>query len=431
MLEKNKQKKIDYKWVIVALSFLMVCVSLGFCSSTKSLFLSPVTKYLNIERGVYSINDSCRYVATAVINLFFGSMIIKFGPKKLILAGMLSLITAMLIYAYANNVFVFYIGGVFLGIGFAWTSTTMVGYVINEWCKENKGTIMGAVLASNGLGGAIAMQFVSPIIEKSAQGYKSAYILIAIILVALLVLLAIFFKDKSKVVENGLETKGQTRPSTAKKKRGQEWVGLEWNIVVKKWWFYLAVCCIFFTGFVLQGITGISAAHMKDVGIEAGYVATVLSVHSICLAFSKFLTGFIYDKFGLRITTSFCTTIAIVTMFVLSLVTNSSAGMVLAMTYSILSALALPLETIILPIYASDLFGQKDYGKVLGIIVSANVAGYALGAPAVNLVYDLLNSYNIALYICAAIMILVLIVLQLVFSAAKKEKIKILEQEEK
>ena len=36
-VEKTR-RKFDYKWVIMAVSFLMVFTGLGFCSGTKSLF---------------------------------------------------------------------------------------------------------------------------------------------------------------------------------------------------------------------------------------------------------------------------------------------------------------------------------------------------------------------------------------------------------
>ncbi len=416
--EKLGEKKFDYKWIIVGLCFLMVCVTLGFCSSSKSLYLKPITEYLQVDRSSYSLNDSMRYIATAFVNLFFGSMIAKFGPKRLILAGMVSLVGSMILYAVAESLVVFYIGGVLLGIGFSWTGTAMVGYVVNIWCKENKGTIMGLILASNGIGAAIAMQIVSPIINASAVGYKSAYWLITIILAVLLVLLLLFFKDKPKeeVATVGVEKK---------KPKGESWVGMSWDYAVKKWWFYVALICIFFTGFCLQGISGVSAAHMRDVGVNEAFVATVLSAHSIALAFFKFLTGFIYDKLGLRFAVSMCVGVAILIMILLTVISGSTVGMVAAMAYGILSALALPLETIMLPIYASDLFGQKSYGKILGIIVSCNVAGYALGAPIVNLCYDLTGNYNVAFYACAGIMLLVLVGLQMVISAANREKIKI------
>ena len=62
----NEKKKFDYKWVIIALSFLMVMVCLGFCSSPGSLYIAPVTEALKIERSLYSINNSMRFIATAV-----------------------------------------------------------------------------------------------------------------------------------------------------------------------------------------------------------------------------------------------------------------------------------------------------------------------------------------------------------------------------
>ena len=167
-------KKSRYVWVIVALCALMIFTGLGFCSSTNSLFINKVTEHLEVDRSVYAINQSLRFITTSVVYLFFGSMIVKFGPKKLVMAGFASLAAGVTVYGLAESIYVYYIGGILLGMGFAWTGTSMVGYIVNRWCKNNRGTIMGAVLASNGVGGALAMQIVSPIIESGATGYKKA-----------------------------------------------------------------------------------------------------------------------------------------------------------------------------------------------------------------------------------------------------------------
>ena len=418
--EKNEQqggKRFDYKWVIVGLCFLMIFICLGFCSSTKSLYVAPITEYLGIKRSAYSLNESFRYIATSIINIFFGTLVSKFGTKKLILAGFLSLILSNLVYSFANNLIMFYIGGVFLGIGLSWTTTTMIGSVVNRWCSENKGTIMGAVLAANGLGGALATQIVTPIIyqEGNPLGYKTAYLLTALILLVVGIIVAVFYKERSlaeNIKEGGHKKKG----------RGQSWVGIEYSDALKKAYFYCACICIFFTGFILQGITGIAAAHLKDTGLDAGYIALTMSFHSLALAAFKFLTGFIYDRFGLKVTANICSITAVFVMFVLAMVTNSAIGMILAMIYGIFSSLALPLETIMLPIYASDLFGDKSFNKILGIFVSVNTAGYALGAPVVNLCYDLLGSYRLALVGCGILMIAVVIGVNLVINAGKHER---------
>ena len=153
-----------YRWVIVAASFLMVFVCLGFCSSSKSLYLAAITEALGIKRSLFSINDSCRYIATAVVNLFFGALCARFGRKRLIAAGFACLIASMLLYAYAPNIYLFYLGGVLLGLGLAWTTTTMVGSIVHRWCPAHAGKIMGLILAANGVGAAVATQIVTPII---------------------------------------------------------------------------------------------------------------------------------------------------------------------------------------------------------------------------------------------------------------------------
>ena len=195
----------------------------------------------------------------------------------------------MLLYAYAENVVLFYLGGIFLGVGMSWTTTTMVGNVVNKWCKENRGTVMGAVLAANGLGGALAAQIVTPIIyqEGNAFGYRSAYKLVACILLV---------------------------------------VGA------------------------------------------------------------------------------------------------------LAMIYGVISSLALPLETIMLPIFANDFFGDKSYNKMLGIFVSVNTAGYALGGPLMNLVCDLCGSYRPMFIACALLMAAITIVSQFAITSFHRRRDEIIKE---
>ena len=415
------RKKIDYKWIVVGTCFLMVFVALGFCSSNKSMYVAAITEANGILRGVYSFNDSMRYISTAVVNIFFGHLVAKYGTKKLIICGFMSLILSSVLYSVASNVLVFYIGGCLLGIGLSFTTTAMVGCVINRWFTKNKGTVMGAILAANGLGGALAAQIVYPIIyeEGNAFGYRNAYRLVAVILLATMLIVAVFMREQPK---------GEEKTATAvskKKPRGESWSGVDYKQAKKQVFFWGTAICMSFTGFMLQGINGVAAAHMKDVQLDASYIVTVLSVHSIALTVSKFLTGFIYDKLGLRFTVTLCSVSAIIAMFSLVALSNSAHGKVAAMCYGLVSTLALPLETVMLPILAGDLFGQKSFDKILGIFVSVNTVGFALGSPVMNIIHDKLGSYVIAFAVCGVLMIIVTVVMQFVIRSAHQFRKKV------
>lgn len=412
-------KKLEYKWVIAGLCFIMIFTCLGFCSSTRSLFVKPITEALEMERSVYSLTDSFRFIAVAIINVFFGVLVSKFGTRKLIGAGFIALIASMTIYATANVFWQFYIAGTLLGIGFSWTTTTMVGCVVNRWCKENKGTVMGAILAANGLGGAVATMLVTKIIEGGDGdfAYRRAYWFIAAVIAAVGTIVVLFFRERPK---NASVEIGDEKPK--KKSRGNGWVGIPYKNAVKMPYFYLAAICIMFTGAILQGITGSAAAQLQDVGISDSYVGLVLSVHSIFLAVFKFGTGVLYDKCGLRTTVNICTITSVVVMLMLAFVTNSPFGRIMAMIYGIFSSLALPLETIMLPIYAGDLFGDKSFDKVLGVFVSVNSVGYALGSVVINGCYDIFGSYKGVFIACAGAMVLIFIALQYVMTKARKQR---------
>lgn len=428
-MEEKKKLRFDYKWVVIASCFLMIMLTLGFASSTRSLFTDEIAEALGVPRSLVAVGDSFRFITTALINAFFGILVYKFGPKKLIAGGFISLISSMLVYSLAENIILIFIAGILMGIGFSWTSTAMVGYVVGIWCSENKGTIMGIVLASNGIGGAVAIQIVGSLIDPDVTGsYRAAYRLIAVVLAITFLLVMIMFRDRPK----GVRKEDIAPPKKhAKKKRGRDWEGLEFSELVHRPYFWAALVCIFLTGFVLQGSHGIIAMHYKDVGIDYGRVKGLLSFGSLILAGAKFLTGFVYDKGGLRVAANVCMVLAIASTFLLAVIKGDDLGFILAIIYAIIAQCSLPLETIMLPIYASDLFGRKSYAKVLGLITSVNVAGYAVGAPLMNLSYDLLGSYVVGLVAVGCVMTAVFIVLQFVMSAAHKEQARLAALREK
>ena len=286
-MEENNLKqmaKSEKKGVVltVALCFIMIMFGLGMWAS-KSLFVVPISSALGISRSVYSITDTMRYASTAIVNIFFGALVGKFGAKKLICAGFICLIGSALLYAFANGVIVLYLGGVLLGVGLSWTGTTVIGYIINKTVKNNRGTIMGLILAANGVGGAIAAQVINIFLKDTADtfAYRKAFYMMAIVFAVVMVLLLLFLK----------EPKGTAEPQAKKKGRGTGWIGVEYRTAVKKPYFVGAAICIFFTGMVLQGVTGVNAAHMKDVGLSQEFIGVISSVSLVALAAFKFLNG--------------------------------------------------------------------------------------------------------------------------------------------
>jgi MFS family permease len=104
--------------------------------------------------------------------------------------------------------------------------------------------------------------------------------------------------------------------------------------------------------------------------------------------------------------------------------------MIIAFIFALLYSIAIPLETLVVPLIVNDLFGSVSYDKLLGIIVALNYTGYALGGPIVNLCYDKFGTYSPALFVLAISTVLMLIIFQGVINSANKVKKSIIEKQE-
>ena len=173
---------------------------------------------------------------------------------------------------------------------------------------------------------------------------------------------------------------------------------------------------------------------MEDLGFNARFVATTATVSSLVLTVAKILMGFTYDKKGLRFTlilSHLCVIIGFLLKANLSASGIGALGMICAMTATVLGTIAMPLETVMIPLISNDLFGTASYDKVLGIFYSANSLGLCLGSPLCDLYRDLTGgSYASCYWFFIGLMVIVLVGFQFIIRAAHKDKQKILEAAE-
>ncbi len=411
-----KKFRLDYKWVVLAVCFLMEFLCLGFCSSNMGLYTAPVTDALEIDRLAYSFWSSIRYAVQVIMALFFGMLVGRFGIKRMIFAGLCSLIGATLLRAFGTNLLHIYLAGALHGFGIVYVGGTMAGTIVRRWFKQDIGKYTGIVMSANGIGGAVAAQIVSPIINSGDLfGYRKAYLLSAAVTLLVSVVILLFVKDNpsEKPVAAGKQKK---KPKTAL------WIGIEYAVVKKKAYFYIAAATVFLTGISLQSIGSITLVYMTDLGIDPAFVAAMATVSSLVLTCSKLIAGASYDKWGLRVALLICQISALTTFVLKGCLTNSTLGLIFATVATVLSSLALPLETVMIPLLTNDLFGIASYDKILGIFMAMNSLGLCLGSPLGELFRKLTGDYRFCFWFFSIILAVVIVCWQFILRAANKEK---------
>ena len=409
-----EEKKTSLRQIItIILCFLVIFCGLGLMQP-RGQFVVPITQALGISRSVYSINDTIRFATSAILNFFFAFFIEKFGTKVLICAGFVAFTGGSLLFGFAEHIALLYVGSFLFGVGWAWSGTAIVGRVVRKVCDKNLGVVLGIVMAANGIGGAVASQAYAPFLTRSNTdnpfGYQGAYFLMAAIFAFVFLILLIFFKDP----------KTFTNRTIQKKQRSFTWEGIDFKKAKKTAYFYLVCICIFITGFSLQGLGSFRPAFLEDVGLSRAFIATLASVGAIVLTFSKFLNGLMFQKLGLRLTVTICIICELIGIVLLFFITAGTIGEVLSYAYMILLNIAMPLETVMLPVYANELFGEKSFNNVLGIFVAMHQVGSSLSSLVMNVSYDLAGSYIPIFAVLGVLMTIMLIVINISISSANR-----------
>lgn len=422
----KKEFRPGYKWVVLVVCFLMEFICLGFCSSNTGLFTVPITDALHIDRLTYSYWFSIRYVVQVFVSLYFGTLVNRFGIKSMVFVGLASLLGATALRILGNHVLHFYIAGALHGVGTVFVGSTMAGAIVRRWFKQDIGKYTGIVMSANGIGGAVAAQVVSPIINNGETfGYRKAYLLSAAITLVISIIILVFLRDQP---DDGpvIQEKQKKAP-----KKGTLWAGIEYATVRKKAYFYIAAVLIFLTGISLQSIGNITISYMTDLGISHKFIATMSTIACLTLALSKLMVGAAYDKWGLRAALLMCQASALITFILKAVMTNSPLGLIFAAIATVLANVALPLETVIISLLTNDLFGTASYTKVLGIFMAANSLGLCLGSPLGELFRKLDGDYRSCFWFFSLVLAVVIVTFQFVLQAAIKEKNAVLASENK
>lgn len=425
MNQETKTSRLDYKWVILIVCFLMEFLCLGFCSSNVGLYTKAVTEALGIKRSLFSLSFSIRYVAQIVAALYFGTLVGRFGIRKMTCAGLVSLTGSVFLRAFASEVYQIYIASLLWGAGIVFVGSTMAGTIVRRWFRQDVGRYTGIVMSANGIGGAIAAQIISPIINNGETfGYRKAYLLSALIATVIGIVIAIFLRESPS------DTVPSAPENQKKKPKKEFWQGFSFDVVRKKKYFYAVAALIFLTGISLQSVGSVTVVYLSDVGLPDAYVAVCATVSSLCLTFSKLFVGMAYDKKGLRFTLTACQLSAVFAFVLKAILTNSVWGMVFAMIATVFSVFALPLETVMIPLLTGDLFGVKSYEKVIGVFTAMNSLGLCLGSPLADLYYDRFGTYKPCFWFFTVVFLLVMVGFFFTVRAAMRDKKAFLEQNE-
>lgn len=385
---QNNKKQFFYGWAIVFGCMLIQAVPFSIAANLQPTFTNYVMSAEGFTLAQFSLIFTIGTVVSAVCSPFIGKLYSnpKANIKLLYVIGVLILGGGFAAFSLAgDNIFIYYALSILVQIGSAIISAIGVPTLINGWFVENKGLAMGLAFAGGGLGNMFLQLLAGKWLPTI--GYKATYLRFGIIAIVVALPIALFIlrlpKSQDELAAN-VSKKKKDSVDTGSTKWGYSFAEVT---KMKHFWIFAASFLfvgLYVGGMVLQFIPYLQT--LESQGIFLLGSATVAAAFGFFSMFGNLFGGVLFDKLG--ITKSLLLAAILVMASGLSLIFIPKAN-ILGYVFAICIGIAM-YAYIIGPSYLTGaLFGNREFGTILGIVQIFFAAGFGIGTTLFGVVVDI------------------------------------------
>lgn len=406
-MENSGKSSFHYAWVVLVATVLMNFFYSIVYSSFSLYAASILEKYSEISRTAYSIVPTLHSVFATVFLLLYGKIVKKLGFRKVMLIGGVGIAIGYIIYSFASNIAMFYVGTIFVGMFPAFCSSTTTGALINRWFGKLNTTLLSISMGIGGFGGTVGSILVGKWLDSI--GYEASFRNMAGIAVIIMCVVFLFVRnspeDKHTVMLWPSEQDKQARSQ-------EERAGYTLSQAMRTYTFWaIVVFFVLYSAAFYAAYANVSL-YMADLGWSSAVYGAIFGVVSTVNVIAMFLGGYATDKMGPRLTILVLCILYAVICVILGFTTPS-----VPMMYGVCGLLGICwLFCKVLHTPLALCFGSRDSASIIAILTAAITVGASVGIPAANVVYDLTGSYGT---LFRALLVVLLICLVLAFTGIK------------
>ncbi|MCF0137559.1 MAG: MFS transporter [Oscillospiraceae bacterium] len=386
-MQKSKLvKSSSYAWVVMILLIFMQFIYAGLTLSTVTLYMEPIlAAHPNISRTAYALTITLNGGANAIVSVFYGQLVEKFGLKKMIAFCAILMLLGVFLYAKGTALWMFYLAAILEGISLCFCSGASCSIIFSKWFAHSTGTLLSATAIGSGLAGVIFSPIVANWIANPAIGWNGALMInLAIVAVTAVVLIA-FLKDSPEPY--GVQPMWNDKVKIASESGEIIPYGVTAKEAFKTAQFWCGTLGIGLIALIVYGTICNIAIYSSDLGFNGGVMLSVMYAANIVL---QLPFGILADKLGIRVCMVAYSIMAIIAVFIYA--TAPAIGMFYVATIFVGGAFCILKAT--LPVYTLQVFGNKDQGKIMGYMIAVMNCGVAFGMPILNAAYDVTGSYS-------------------------------------
>jgi MFS family permease len=372
--------------VAVLTAFLSLFAVVGFALYGLPFFYPRFVQELGWTRQqVTSGNAYSKIFVALAFGFLAGRLVDRFGPRRLLLGGIVLAGGALVGLSYVTSLGGFYFFYTFNALGYVFGGPLPNQVLLSRWFDKGRGKAMGIAYLGIGVGGALVPLVAFALTQ--AWGWRVALRILGLLMIAVALPMAYLVREPTRCPA----AVASAVPLQSLK-----------NILARPTFYFLMLGSMASIGAVGGTIQNLALYLSLDRKLPQAEIATTLSIILAGSVIGRLTMGWLADRWAKKHVMFLIYAIVAVSIPLLVYAPTPATLKICAFLFGI----GLGGDYMIIPLMAAELYGVAILGRVMGIVLTADSVSESLVPMLVASMRDTTGSYSsgfLVLVVLAAI----------------------------
>jgi len=374
-------------WRIALTCFTVAIFSWGFGFYGQGVYLAELRDLEGWPASLVSAASTSYYLFSAILVVFVSDAVSRFGPKRVVLAGIACLGVSTALVGRVTAPWQLYVAYLLMSFGWAAMSAAAITTILGLWFRARLGLAISLVFNGAAIGGIVVTPVLVTAIERA--GFASALLTGAAIMAAILVPMTIAWMGKPPLQ---LGSHGVSN-ATLGKSGSERWtrrraLGSSKFLTVST---AFAIALFVQVGFLVHQINFLAASMDRR---RAGFVVAITAIMGVV---GRLGLGVVVDRLDQRMASTVCFVSQTIALCVMASTSDTTALFVACAVYGLCVGNVVTLPSLII----HREFDAASFPMLVAFSTAIIQFVYALGPWSLGLIRDISGGYQVPLFFCA------------------------------
>jgi sugar phosphate permease len=375
-VKDSTEKLSSGQFKVAATGFLSLFSIVGIMFYGLPFFFDFWVKEFDWSRAtVTSGNVFGKIIIGPLFGFAAGWFIDRFGPRRLMLSGIMMSGLAVIGLSTMTSLWQFYSFYLLMALGYMCGGPLPNQVLTSRWFNKSRGKAMGVAYLGIGIGGMLVPQIAKWL--NMQMDWRSSLVVLGIFMIAVALPMAWFVRENPE----GKQKETQVDEPKIPFKR----------ILKNRSFYFLAIGSMCSIGAVAGISQNLKLFFSLDLKYSQGQAANVISMVLGASIIGRLLMGWLADRYPKKFVMILI--YSLITISILLLYYASAPGVIYL--FAFIFGIGLGGDYMIIPLMAAELFGVKVMGRVMGLVLTVDGLGEAFGPILAGGLRDRTGSYTL------------------------------------